>query len=977
MFRLKKYSVAGLLVLVLGFTVNDTAAQQQQSLLDKLKKKSDSLQAAKSEVELINIGYTSINKKFVTSSISTLVNDNTIKGMVPLSANTMLQAQLPGVRSVSTSAISALTYIRGASSLNAGSIPLYIIDGIPVKVNRFANPLAKNVDNDPLSDLHPEDIASITVLKDGQATAIYGMRGANGVVLITTNGGTAGKTYLDISSYTGLMTEPELVSVLDTAQYRSFILAKERASGVSESDILKGVGRYLLLSTPANQVERYNNNTNWQDLVLKNGFVSNSHLTLRGGDAVAKYSLNVGYSKLNGVITNTDFNRFNVRFNLDYKVTKKLSFLNSLSFSNTHKKLSDAGGAPNTNQLFLTTLKAPTLTPFQQDLTGANLVYYDSADYNNHNNPNAISGRMINKNNSTRISGKTLGQYTLSPNLVLRMGVLFDYNRLDESRFIPSAGFVKTGYIIRSSSNQKSTELMFLNENTLTYSKKSKSGKGDLNAVIGSALQSTTLDSKYGRVVNSATDQQITVNTSDPLLLDSIGSISPAWKLASFFGTVSYAYNEKYIFGGNLRADGSSRFREKARWGYFPSASFAWRLSKEDFLKDAKFIKELKWRVSYGIAGNDNVGVINAFNSLVATPYIFSAVSIGILGNPNFQWESTKQFNTGIDLEAANGRLGLSVDFYNKKTDHLFNVINLPTTSGFSNYAVSEGAVRNRGIETALSWQILNNPKGLSWSTRFNFTYNKNTVLSMPSRMDTTFAYGDYSAVAQPGTSIGSFWGYNALGVYARTSDVNVKNGPDNLIPFKGGDVIFEDLNKDGIIDYHDQKVLGNVNPDVYGGFLNTLSYKHFDLSVFIDYAFGGKIYNARRATLQAMSNYSNQSTDVLRYWKNEGDQTDIPRLQNGDPVGNARFSSRWIEDGSYVRFKAVTLSYNFPLNKSLKGVFNSARLLITGQNLVTFSKYKGYSPEVGNFANPVMYGVDYGNVPPLRAVVVGVQLGL
>jgi len=954
------------------------AAQQKNTtgVVEKLKRSVDSLQIS-NEVETINIGYTVINKKYVTGSVATLVNDNTVKSLAAASANGLMQAQLPGLRSVSTSPVSALTYIRGNSSFNAGSIPLYIIDGIPVKVNRFLNSVAKNVDNDPLADLHPEDIASITILKDAQATAIYGMRGANGVVLITTNGGTAGKTYLDITSYAGTINELENVSVLDSGQYRGYILAKERASGVSENDIINGVGKYLLLSTPANQTERYNNNTNWQNMVSKRGFLNNSHLTLRGGDAVAKYAVNVGYAKLNSVIKNVDFSRFNLRFNLDYKVAKKLSFLNSLSFSNTHKKLSDAGNTSNTNQLFLTTLKAPTLAPFQQDLKGIDLVYYDSADYNGHNNPYAVADKMINKNNSTRISGKTIGQYTFTPNLVLRVGVLFDYFRLDETRFVPSAGFIRSGYIIRSSSNQKSSELMFLNENTLTYTKVSKSGRHAVNALIGTAVQSTTLDSKYGRVVNSATDQQITVNTSDPLLLDSIGSISPAWKLASLFGSVNYALNGKYIFGGNVRADGSTRFQKQNRWGYFPSASFAWRLNKENFLKNNKYINELKLRVSYGISGNDNVGVINAFNALVSTPYIYSAVSIGILGNPDFQWESTKQFNAGIDLELGNGKFGVSVDFYNKKTDHLFNVINLPTTSGFNNYAVSEGAIKNTGIEAAVSWQILKNPAHFSWSTRLNLTYNNNKIISLPNRLDTAVSYGDYTTVVQSGNAIGSFWGYNALGIYARTTDVNLKNGPDNINPFKGGDVIFEDINKDGIIDYHDKKNLGNVNPDIYGGFINTFSYKNFELSVFMDFAIGAKIYNARRAALETMSNYNNQSTNVLRYWKNEGDQTDIPRLLNGDPVGNSRFSSRWIEDGSYIRLKAATLTYNLPLKKMLKNVFNNARMMVTGQNLVTFSKYTGYSPEVGNFANPVMYGVDYGNVPPLRAIIIGLQLGL
>lgn len=991
MFKFKTYSVASLMLLVLGIGTNSATAQQKKNepsaaskaFLDSLAK---AKQANGDVVETVNIGYTTINKQYVTGSNATFTADNHSRDLVAMSPNNLLQGQLAGVKSVNTSATTAFLTIRGNASYNAGVTPLYIVDGIPIKSQRFANSLALNVDNDPLADLHPEDIESITVLKDAQATAIYGTRASNGVVLITTNGGTAGKTLLDVTAYTGILQQPEQISVLDTAQYRSYIIAKERASGLSDAAIANGIGRYLLLSTPASQVERYNNNTNWQNEVLKSGLLTNFHLTLRGGDAVAKYSLNVGYAKLNSVISNTDFSRFNLRFNLDYKVGAKLTFLNNLSYTKVDRKLSDQGAAFNTNQLLLTTLKSPTLTPFQQDANGGNTVYLDSSDYSRYNNPLAVAGRMINKNGTNRISARTVGQYIFSPNLVLRMGISLDYFRLQENRFLPSSGFATTGYVVRAASAQNSAELMFLNENTLTYTKKTKSGN-HLTALVGLAAQSTTLDSKYGRAVGAlgpngsvlgiSTDQQTTVNTSDPKSLDSIGSISPAWNLLSGFASINYAIQDKYIFAGTFRADGSSRFAKGQQWGYFPAASFAWRLSKEAFLKNSKTISELKLRTSYGITGNDNVGVTNSFNSFISTPYIYSAISIGILGNSNFQWESTKQFNIGADIELAKGKLALTLDFYDRKTDHLFNIINLPTVSGFKNYAVSEGSVRNTGIEASLAWKVLNNTKGLSWQTKFNFSYNQNKVLSLPARLDSTENVDNYSMAIRTGIAMGSFYGYNALGIYQNSTDVTLKNGAANTNPFKGGDVIFEDINKDGIIDLNDRKVIGNVNPDFYGGFINNFSYKQLELSIFTDFAIGGEVYNARRAALERLSDYSNQSTDILNYWKNEGDKTTTPRLQNGDPVGNGRFSNRFIEDGSFVRIKTITLAYNFPLTGVFKKAFSNARIMATAQNLVTFSNYKGYSPEVGNYANPNMYGVDYGNLPPLKSFVFGIQLGL
>lgn len=948
----------------------------QQSTTTKPAGNTDTVSLSR-PAEPVNIGYMSLRQDNFTGSMSTMVNDSRAKDLVSLSPGNLLQGQLPGVRIVTTSSTSALAFIRGASTFNAGSDPLYIVDGIPVKANRFKNSLSLNADNDPLSDIHPEDIASITVLKDAQATAVYGMRGANGVVLITTNRGTSGKTYLDVSAYTGIDERPEPASVLDTAQYRSYIYEKELASGVSQANILNGVGRYLLMSTRASQVGRYNNSTDWQHLISKNSMLNNFHLTLRGGDAVARYSLNVGYTGQSGAVTNTNFSRFNVRFNLDYKVGRKLSFLNSLVYSKVDRKTSDAGMAYNTNALLLSALKAPTLTIYQQDASGGNLPYLDSADYAGRNNPYSVVNVMINKNNSNRISGKTVGQYTFSPNLSLRVGLSVDYFRLSETRFVPSAGFLPSGYINRYSARQNSYELMVLNENVLTYVKAFGAGKHVLNAFVGNAIQSTTQDSKYGRAINASSDQLTTVNTSDPLSLDSIGSISPAWKLVSFFGSVNYAYRDKYLFAASIRSDGSSRFQSHKQWGYFPSVSAGWKLSEEAFLKNSKLVSYLKLRASYGITGNDNVGFTNAFNALVPAPYVYSAIKVGILGNPDFQWEQTKQFNAGFDLELIKGKLALTADYYNKETNKLYNIIQLPSVSGFSTYAVSDGAVKNNGIEAALAWKIVERPAGFSWQTRLNVTYNQNKITAAPARLDSVIDYGNYATVLKPGVALGAFYGYNAVGVYARTSDVHVKNGASNGVPFRGGDMIFEDVNKDGIIDDNDKKVIGNVNPKVYGGFTNNFRYKYFDLSVFVDFAYGNKIYNARRAALESMSNYDNQSTDVVRHWRNEGDVTDMPRLLNADPVGNTRFSSRWLEDGGYARIKTVTLGYTLPLKGVFRGVFKNARVLVTGQNLHTFTKYKGNSPDVGNFANPVMYGIDYGNVPPLKAVIFGLQLGL
>jgi TonB-linked SusC/RagA family outer membrane protein len=973
--------VLGGFVLMAALSVSNQSLAQTN--LNKPVAQRDSLQTIQS-VEFVSNGYMNIARKNLTGSVS-IVPENRVKEMAGVSIDALLQGQAAGVRVVNTSGApgsGALTFIRGISTLNAGSTPLYIIDGIPVKANRLPASLGRNVDNDPLADINPQDIASISILKDGHATALYGMRGANGVIIVNTYGGTAGKTYLDLSMNSGIMKFPETYSVFNPDQYRAYIIEKEQARG-AQSD-LNNVGKYLLLSTPADQLERYNNNTDWQNDALQTGKYNDYHMVLRGGDAIAKYALNVGYTTQDGAIKKTNFERFSTRFNLDYKVGKKLSFLNTLSYTRTERQINDEGDAFNTNPVVLNSLKSPALAPFQQNSFGENIRDLDSADYAGWNNPYAVINRMSNKTNTNRILGRITGQYTFSQNLNLRIAVAADYYRLDESRFRPAEGFQIENEALRTAASAKSYELMLLNENTLNYSKNFNSGKHVLDVSVGTAYQNTAQDAKSAAYINAPSDLFGGIasvgnsNGSNPATdpnIDTVVSYAPSWKLMSAFVTAQYALKGKYIFGANFRADGSSRFAADKRWGYFPSLSAAWKINKESFLQNSKAISELKLRASFGISGNQEVGYYNAFNSFVSSPYNrFPGIRIGILGNPDFQWEQTKQFNAGIDAGFLNDRIGFTFDAYLRKTDHLYNTIKLPGISGFDSYAVSEGELKNQGVEITVYGKILKGAFG--WDASLNAAYNKNEIVSLPEKLSAEINQGGYTTVTAPRFAVGDFFGYNAIGVYSKTSDVNVSNALYGAA-FQGGDMIFEDRDKNGVIDWYDRSVIGNVNPDWFGGFNNMFSYKGFDLSVFMDFALGNEVFNAHRALLESMINYNNQSTTINNRWRNEGDVTDMPRALHGDPVGNTRFSGRWVEDASYARFKTITLGYNFPLAGFLKGTFKNARISVTAQNLYTFSDYKGYSPEVANVTNPIMYGVDYGNVPQLKTFLLGIKLGL
>lgn len=981
MFKLKLQSItvlAGICSLVcLGYI----AAAQQKPVKKPVAKKTASKVPVKklSIPELpadsgINIGYSKKNKQAILGSVS-VVPENKIRELAAVSVDVLLQGQVAGMQVTNVSGASgsgALANIRGASTINGGTLPLYIVDGIPVRTYRFANSLAKNADNNPLADLNPMDIATVTVLKDAHATSLYGIRGSNGVVVVNTSGGTAGQTYLNFSAYTGIMNTARELSVLDANNYRDFVLEKERAKGQSEQDIANGIGRFVLFSTPADQIERYNNNTNWQDVVSKQGYYNNYHLKLRGGDAVSKYSLNVGYTNQSGTISKSSYERFTTRFNLDYKVSKKLTILNTISYTRTDKTLVDEGNAIQTNPYYLATTKSPMLAVWRQDLNGTDLSKADSADYAGKNNPYALVNKLKNINSTNRIMGAITGQYVFSRYLSLNSSISADYIRLNETRFRPGEGFAPEDEIIRYAAENNSSEVMVMNENTLNYNKIFKNHA--ISALIGNAFQSTSQRNEFAQAINSPSDEFTSISATDPQLLDSISSLEPSWKLMSFFGSLNYTYKGKYIIGANLRADGSSRFAKGKQWGYFPSVAVGWDLKAEDFLKKSRYINEFRLRASYGRTGNQEVGYYGSYNALVPAIYKNQpGVRLGMIGNPNFTWEKTNQFDLGVDLTFFK-RLSISADFYIKETHDLLNYIDLPGISGFENYVVNDGSVRNTGVELSVSARILKGKMG--WQTGIVAGYNSNKILGHPQNQDPILDFGGFQSSAANGSAIGSFYGYNAIGVYRTSAEVVLRNGAENINPFKGGDVIFEDIDKNGVIDQADRKVIGNSSPKFFGGFSNLFSYKKFDLKIFMDFSLGGDIYNAQRAALESMSSYDNQSTTIANRWRNEGDVTEVPRSLHGDAVGNSRFSSRWIEDGSFLRFKAVTIGYNFPMSENRK-VFKSARILFTAQNLYTFTKYKGYGPEIGSITNPIGYSADYGNIPQLKTFVFGLQLGL
>jgi TonB-linked SusC/RagA family outer membrane protein len=922
-----------------------------------------------------HLHYINRPKKDMLGAVNQLT-DRQIQEMATVAVDGLLQGKVAGLRATGYSGApgsGALIRIRGNTTLNAGTTPLYIVDGIPVAAVRHQNTLTKSADINPIADLNPEDIESITILKDAHATALYGARGANGVIIIKTAGGTSGKTYLDFTGYTGIQDMPRQLSVLQADDYRSFILTKEKSRGLTDEQVRSNLYPAFYNDTAHPDYERFNNNTNWQDVVGEKGMVNNANLKLKGGDALAKYVFHVGYMKQNGVITDTKFERFNTRFNLDYKVSRKLRFYNSISYTRSDRKMQDEGNSVNTNPLLLATLKAPLLATHRQDPEGNNLSRIDSVDFANRSNPVALTTRVNSLNNTNHILGNIYAAYDFMPGLTGKISLSADYFRLRESKFSPSVGITQVRNVLRYAAENNNVDLLGQNENTLTYTKTFQD-KHAITALAGTALVYLDRQFKSARSINSPSDEFSSITSGSAANIDSAGSSASNYVLASYFTSLHYGYADKYLLGFNVRADGSTRFGENNRWAYFPSLAAAWRLSSEPFLAGSRVLSDLKLRTSYGRSGNHEIGNYASKSIIMAAnAFNFPGVRLAILGDPDLKWETTTQFDLGLDAAFGANRLSFSADVYVKNTRDLLNIIYMPGVTGFDHYLTNSGSVRNRGLEFSTEARILTG--AFAWTTNFNIAYNQNEVTALPNGDRIISDYGSFQSITQTGNAIGNFYGYKALGVYASDADVKVTNASG--APFKGGDIIFQDVNFDGVIDEGDKKVIGNSAPDVFGGFSNTFAFRNFDLNVFMDFSYGNQVFNAQRARLEAMSGYDNQSTAINARWQQPGDRTAMPRMLHGDAVGNSRFSSRWMEDASYTRLKTITLGYTLPDGSAKLKFFNGARIYATAQNLLTLTGYKGYDPEVANISLGNMYGVDYGSVPQLRSFIIGVRLAL
>ena len=931
----------------------------------------------KSLSEVVVVGYGTQAKGNVTGSIASIKAAD-IQNIPVAQADALLQGKAAGVQVVQNSGTpgaEVFVRVRGTASLRADSRPLYVIDGVPMNNSDRTVLEAGGQRTSALADINPNDIESMEILKDAAATAIYGSRGANGVVLITTKRGKQGAAKFNFNSFYGVQEVWKTFDLLNGEQFVEVLKEARTNRGLSNT------------TAPYNQIEPTGNTTDYQDQIFRTAPISSYNLSVSGGEGKISTFASLGYFNQQGTIIGQDYDRFSGRLNLDYQAAKKLKIGNSTTYSNSRnaRVTNDYSGV---SVLANALLRNPNLPVRNADGTY-------SFDPLLTENPVLLANEITFNSNQKRLISNFYAEYQIIEGLTLRSTFGFDNLTDRVERFVPSF-VIQTGGAARAEAVAVDN-FTWVNDNTLSFTR--TFGSHSVSALAGIGIQK-----------NRTAFLQTGGNTAGSNIITTVAVANPDipqhnisdWALLSYFGRVNYSFKDKYLLEGSFRVDGSSRFGENNRYGVFPGVSAGWRLIEEGFMRGMPFVSDLKLRAGIGVTGNQeglsNFGSLALYNTgqnYDGRPGIAQAN----VPNPNLSWESSTTTNVGLDVAFFNNRVALTADAYLKKTKDLLFVRNLPWTSGFwdiSNENV--GTMENRGLELALSTRNLTG--AFKWTTDFNISFNRNKITSLPvngeAGSDLVFelpdAYGAEGpfSIYRVGESVGNFYGYQYLGVYARDEDVpTAANDPEDAIDdfyekgVRGGDPIFLDVNGDYNYSRQDDRVLiGNALPKHTGGITNSFSYKGVDLSVFLNWSYGNDIYNMTRAALTGMIDDYNQSTEVLSRWRNQGDVTNMPRaLYGSNSVSGAAAtdaSSRYIEDGSFLRVRNVTLGYNLPAALVNRIRLNAVRVYATAQNLYTFTNYSGLDPENQNTGGGLIptLGVDYLTQPQPRVYTVGLNIG-
>ncbi len=920
-----------------------------------------------------------------TASARLQLSDEWSRPMETLDA--LLQGKVAGLNSTrrsGTPGAGANLFLRGYNSLYGTNKPLVIVDGMIYDVNDYGQSIIANNYTNPFALINVQDIDNVTVLKD--AASIYGTKGANGAILITTSRAKQQATHIDFGAYTTYNQQPSSLPVMNADDYRVYLSGMLQSKGLSSSEI--NAMPFMNDDTAGNpDYYRYRNNTNWQHKVVNNSLTNNYFLRVTGGDNIATYALSVGYAKAEGTIRSTDMNRYNTRFNAAFNFSKRFTGSANLSFTYNEQNLRDQGISDKTAPLFLALTKAPFMLDREVNDKGVTSPNFADTDIVGKSNPAVLINNMQAFNKYYRFFGSFKFNYEISKSLSASTLFGVTYDKVRENVFIPRKGVQDDTLSNAVADSRLGTQVKrlfsFYTDSRVEFSKTIRRYH-QFTSRLGLRYQHSDAEQDYALGFNSATDDLVSVQNGLNALRQVGGGIGE-WNWMNTYFNAEYGFKNKLFLAFNAAADGSSRFGTQVKNGVLinsnhfavlPSASLAWLLSSENFMADSK-IDLFKLRLSWSMTGNDDIGNYSTRQTYTSQNLLgMQGLVRNGIPNPALQWETSEKFNAGVDVSAWNDRLTFTADVFHTKTRNMLVYETITGGAGFNTILTNNGAMQNTGVEATLGVRLINK-KNLKWDVSGNIATVRNMVNHVPGGRFLT-EYAGATLLTQGDRPAGLFYGYISNGVYSTSADaaaagLKVKNADGSYTSFGAGDIRFSDLNGDKVIDENDRRVLGSPMPEYFGGFSSKLTYRRFQLEALFTFAGGHEVFNYTRYRLESASTTDNQLNSVLNRWRAEGQVTNMPKATYGDPLGNSRFSDRWIEDGSYLRLRHASLSYQLPL----KGEFvRNATVYITGTNLLTFTKYMGFDPEFS--ASPSLYGqgIDTGLDPLYRSATLGVKLG-
>ena len=970
-----------------GFETQEVPIQGRTTINVELGTSSEMLD------ELVVVGYGSQRQADVTGSVSS-VSAEDLENDVNTTIDQALQGRTAGamvVRNTGRPGGDVSIRIRGLSTLNTGSDePLYIIDGVPISGD------SENGVTNPLATLNPQDIESIDILKDASAAAIYGSRASNGVVLITTKRGEAGETRVTYNASVGMDRLPKKMDVMNLQQYAQFVTRRAEIVGYNNQPDL---------TNP----ELLGEGSDWQDALFRNAYTTDHSLAVSGGDEQTQYRLSGGYTIQEGVAIESQFERYSLRLNLDNQSTDWLQIGTSLNLSRTQENINVSEG-----DLIITAIRQRPNVPIRTPDGG-----FGGPDQSNFQLNNPVGLARLNTNTLTRSQavGEVYANIDLGENFTLNNEINGTISYQNNYTFEPTWQFGARTNDQNSSSRSNSNNLFWQIRNYLNYV---NSFYGvDLDAMAGHEVQVSSWEglSAARQSFPSNNVQELSAGDAETA---TNGSYAGSHSIESFFGRLNLSYGNRYLLTTNFRADATSNFSSENRWGYFPSLSAAWRISNEPFLDDTRFteiVDQLKLRVGYGFVGNENIGGYRYGDTYTIIPTDFgNGVRASNLGNPSIRWESTESLNLGLDLSVLDQRVNVTVDVYQKQVEDLLLEVPLPLYAGASGTGAiaspvdNIGTMTNRGLEFSVN--TINLRGGFQWESDIVFTLNRNEVTSLNDEgdfIDRQISFFDTATRTVVGEPAGQFYGYVVDGIFQNEEELQNAALPEgnDVSETQGtwiGDIRFKDLNGDGVINDQDRTFIGNPTPDFQYGFTNRFSYQSFDLSFFINGSYGNDILNqVRRQTedpaadqgmLEEVFDYARiglidpDGPETLGNLEVKNPGTNIPRITDADPNNNQRISTRFVEDGSYLRLQNVTLGYTLPSNLLQRISLQQLRVYATVQNVFTITGYSGYDPEVGAVtdsasqdsgysSDPLLRGIDVGRYPTPRTFTLGVNIGL